>query len=165
MKHPIPKFLKTMAVAAVLAAVPIAAAGQGNTVVMLAKDGSTYELALSDVSRINFGAGAVELVGKSGDSKSMPYADVNRILIGGVPSGIADLIAKGEIAVYPSVTTGPLTITGADAGTEVSVYDLNGVMVCKAVATDAPLNLDLKDARPGMLIVRVGAYPVKIIKR
>lgn len=165
MNHLISNFLKKAAVASALALMPLLAFAQENAVVMLGKDGSTYELALSQVSRITFGASEVTLTGTAGQSKAMPYADINRILIGAPKSGIADLIAKGEVAVYPSVTTGPLTIEGVDAGTEIAVYDLNGILVRQISATDTTVQLDLSDVASGMMIVRVGKHPVKIIKK
>ena len=154
MKHPIPEFLKKAVMASVLALMPAAAIAQEQAVVMLGKDGSTYELALSEVSRIDFGTTGVTLTGTAGQSKAMPYADINRILIGSPKSGIADLIAKGEVAVYPSVTAGPLTIEGVE-----------GILVRQTRAADTTVQLDLSDVAAGMMIVRVGKYPVKIIKK
>ena len=132
MKHPIPEFLKKAVMASVLALMPAAAIAQEQAVVMLGKDGSTYELALSEVSRIDFGTTEVTLTGTAGQSKAMPYADINRIL---------------------------------EAGTEIAVYDLNGILVRQTRAADTTVQLDLSDVAAGMMIVRVGKYPVKIIKK
>lgn len=165
MNHHISNFLKKTAMASAMALMPVLAFAQESAVVMLGKDGSTYELALSQVSRVTFGASEVTLTGTAGQSKAMPYTDINRILIGAPKSGIADLVAKGDVAVYPSVTTGPLTIEGVDAGTEIAVYDLNGILVRQISATDTTVQLDLSDVASGMMIVRVGKHPVKIIKK
>ena len=67
--------------------------------------------------------------------------------------------------MYPSVTAGPLTIEGVEAGTEIAVYDLNGILVRQTRAADTTVQLDLSDVAAGMMIVRVGKYPVKIIKK
>ena len=48
MKRPITKFLKKAAIAAALAMMPAAALASEAAVVMLAKNGSTYQIALSD---------------------------------------------------------------------------------------------------------------------
>jgi len=45
---------------------PAAALASEAAVVMLAKNGSTYQIALSDVDRISFNAATVELTGKTG---------------------------------------------------------------------------------------------------
>ena len=165
MKRPITKFLKKAAIAAALAMMPAAALASEAAVVMLAKNGSTYQIALSDVDRISFNAATVELTGKTGQDNSMAYADIDRILIGAPLSGLADLIAEGEIAVYPSVTEGPLTVTGAEAGTDISVYDLNGVKVYHTRAAGETLTLDLGAVHPGIMVVRIGGRSVKIIKK
>ncbi len=165
MKHHIPEFLTKAVMASVLALMPLAAFAQEKAVVMLAKDGSTYELAMSAVSRIDFGQTEVTMSGTAGQSKAMSYTDIDRILIGAPKSGLADLIARGEVAVYPSVTTGPLTIEGVEAGTEIAVYDLNGMLVKQTRAADTTVQLDLSGAAAGMMIVRVGKHPVKIIKK
>ncbi len=164
MKRPITKFLKKAAIAAALAMMPAAALASEAAVVMLAKNGSTYQIALSDVDRISFNAATVELTGKTGQANSMAYADIDRILIGAPLSGLADLIAEGEIAVYPSVTEGPLTVTG-EAGTDISVYDLNGVKVYHTRAAGETLTLDLGAVHPGIMVVRIGGRSVKIIKK
>jgi len=165
MKHNITRFLTKAFMASALALMPAAAFAQENAVVMLAKDGSTYELALGEVSRIDLGQTEVTLSGTAGQSKAMPYIDIDRILIGVPKSGIADLIAKGEVAVYPAVTSGPLTITGVEAGTDIAVYDMNGVQVRRTRAPDTTVELDLSDAAAGMMVVRIGKYSVKIIKK
>lgn len=165
MKHPIPKILKTGVMTMLLAVMPVAAIAEEKAVVMLAKDGTSYEVTLNEDTRISLGQGDVTLSGAAGKEKTLPYGEIDRILIGTAASGVSDLIANGEIAVYPSVTEGPLTIAGAEAGTEISVYDINGSLVQKACAADAPLTLDLSGAQAGVMIVRIGNYPVKIIKK
>lgn len=165
MKHHIPEIIKAGAFALLLSAMPAALSAQEKAVVMLAKDGQTYELALADVDRIDFGRSEVSMTGKSGGSKSMEYAQIDRILIGCDFSGIAGLTAQGDIAVYPSVTTGPLTIAGAPGGTRIAVYTLGGTKVKEARTSETMLTLDLSDAPSGMMIVQVGTRPVKIIKK
>lgn len=165
MKHSISHFMRQAILVSALATAPIIAAAQGNAVVMLAKDGTSYELALDKVSRIDFNSTDVTITGKSGELKTMMYADVNRILIGSDGAGLSELLAKDEIAIWPSVTTGPLTITGADPGTVVLVYDQRGILVKNATASDEPLTLDISSASPGIVIVNIGNRSVKVIKK
>jgi len=165
MKQPIPEFLKKIGLAAVLTIMPALAFSQAKAVILLAKDGSTYEFALKDINRINFNAQTVEMVTTSGSEKSIAYTDIDRISFGSAQSGISNLVKDGNIAVYPTVTSGPLTIAGAEAGTEISVFDIKGSLVRQTRATDSALTLDLSDVASGIVIVRIGNHTVKIIKK
>lgn len=166
MKHSILHFMRQATLASILATAPlVVVSAQGKSVVMLAKDGSSYELALDKVSRIDFNSTEVMLTSKGGDVKSMPYTDVGKILIGADNAGLTELIAKGEIAVWPSVTTGPISISGAATGTKVHIYDQKGMLVQSAEAADETLELDISKASPGVVIVRIGDHSVKIIKK
>lgn len=165
MKHHIPEIIKAGTLALLLSAMPAALSAQEKAVVMLAKDGRTYELPLNDVDRIDFGQTEVTMTGKTGGSGSMEYAQIDRIIISSDYTGIAGLTAQGDIAVYPSVTSGPLNIAGAPADTRIAVYTLGGTLVKEARTSETMLTLDLSDAPSGMMIVQVGTRPVKIIKK
>lgn len=165
MKHPILHFMRNAIFASGLAMVPIVASSQDKAVVMLAKDGTSYELVLNQVERIDFNPTEVVMSGASGEANTLAYADIDKILIGTDKTGISELLAKGEIAVYPSVTTGPLTITGADAGTRIRIFDRNGVLLQTAEASDEPLMLDISNASAGVVIVQIGNHAVKVIKK
>lgn len=153
-----------MILGAFLATAPLAALAEENCVVMLAKDGTSYSLPIKDVNRINFGAAQVELLGNNGESNSLAYGSVDRILLNAELTAI-DQIRKGDIAVYPTVTTGTLTVAGVEKGTEIAVFDLSGRCVEKLVAASETLSLNLSSAAPGALIVKVGTRSVKIIKK
>ena len=71
MKHHIPEIIKAGTLALLLSAMPAALSAQEKAVVMLAKDGRTYELPLNDVDRIDFGQTEVTMTGKTGGSGSM----------------------------------------------------------------------------------------------
>ncbi len=165
MKHPIPEILKRFGLAALLTVVSVPAFAQGDKVILLEKDGTCYELAIADTERINFKEQTVEFVAKSGAEKSVAYADVNRILIGGTLSGIQNLINDGKIAVYPAITDGAVSVAGAEAGTSVRVYSVGGVLVAQAVSAGDVLSLDLSGAPAGALFVQIGNHTVKIIKK
>lgn len=159
-----PTILRKLIMAAAIA-LPASVSAEGLVAVMLAKDGTSYEIALDRVSRIALGADDVTIESVSGDNTSMPYTDVDRILIGAKPSGVADAVSRGEIAVYPTVTDREVHIAGADAGAPVRVYGIDGSLVCTATAADGVTTLDVSQARAGMLLVQVAGHTVKIIKK
>lgn len=165
MKHLIPEFLKKAGLAAMLTIMPAAGFAQEETVTVLAKDGSSFEIAISGIERINFGAQTIELVEKNGTANSLAYNDINRILIGDNKSGIDQIVGQGNIAIYPSVTTGPLTIAGLEVGTEVELFDIKGVSIAKTTAKDSSVTLNIADAPKGMVIVKVGKHSAKIFKK
>ncbi len=165
MKHLIPEFLKKAGLAAMLTIMPAAGFAQEEIVKVLAKDGSSFEFAISGIYRINFGAQTIDLVEKNGTASSLAYNDIDRILIGDNKSGINHIAGKGNIAIYPSVTTGPLTIAGLEAGTEVELFDIKGVSIVKTTAKDSSISLNIADAPKGVVIVKVGKHSTKIFKK
>ena len=165
MKHSILHCLRKAAFFSALATMPAIASAQGNSVVMLAKDGTTYELALDRVSTIDFKSTEVLLNGKGGEVKAMPYADIKKIIIGSDGAGLTELTANGEIAVWPSPTTGPLQITGVETGTRILAYDQKGILVASATAADTTVALDITNATTGIVVLKIGDKTVKVIKK
>ena len=67
--------------------------------------------------------------------------------------------ASGISAV---ATGGTITVYGAEAGTVISVYTVNGAMVSSAVAADAETVLPV--SVNGVLLVKAGEEVIKVVK-
>jgi len=166
MERTLPKLLKHALVTAVLvAASAIPAHAEDDSVIILAKDGTSFTAKIADVKRIDLGTDNLELSTGDGNSVSYSYSDVDRIMIGATPAGIADITGNGDIAIWPTAVTSTLHIAGAEAGTPVMVYGINGTLVASATAGNSTLSLDISAAQPGVCIVNVGTKTVKIIKK
>ena len=76
---------------------------------------------------------------------------------------LIDILNRGsEIAI---LAIGMTLVVSASAGTDISVYDLNGVKVYHTRAAGETLTLDLGAVHPGIMVVRIGGRSVKIIKK
>lgn len=166
MKKNLLSYLRTLLLAGAVS-VGCAAAHAAETVgvIVVKADGSTYELELSAVDRIAFGTSGVAVVNTGGQSTEFVYADIDRIMLGKELTGISEISSGGDIAVWPSVVRNIINIAGAEPGTEVRVYSLDGALVAAGRCSDAALSLDLSSAPAGMCLVAVGNQTVKIIKK
>ena len=77
----------------------------------------------------------------------------------GETSGII-LAAADDICVYPTVTTGKVSIANKVDGSEVSVYDLTG----KLVMTSFDSELNISSLNAGIYLLSVDGQVVKIVK-
>ena len=76
---------------------------------------------------------------------------------------LIDILNRGsEVAI---LAIGMTLVVSASAGTDISVYDLNGVKVYHTRAAGETLTLDLGAVHPGIMVVRIGGRSVKIIKK
>jgi len=65
-----------------------------------------------------------------------------------------------DICVYPTVTTGKVSIANKVDGSEVSVYDLTG----KLVMTSFDSELNISSLNAGIYLLSVDGQVVKIVK-
>ena len=166
MKRTLPQLIQhALTVAAVVAVSIFSAHAEGDSVTILAKDGTSFTAKIADVKRIDLGTDEVVLSTESGESATYSYADVDRIMIGATPAGISDITAQGNVAVWPTTVSSTLNIAGAEPGTTVNVYGINGALIATAKATDGTLSIDLSGAPAGVCIVSIGNHSVKIIKK
>lgn len=165
MKNFFTQILKSACIVSVLAAAATPVMAGEPSVVVLTKDGSSYSVPLTDVKRIGLGGDGVEISRTGGTTASYAYADINRILIGADAAGITDITSEGNIAVWPTIAHETIHIAGAEPGTPISVYALNGALVASAVATEGTTAVGISAAPDGVCIVSVGSKTVKIIKK
>lgn len=154
-----------MAVMAVGSIFSLRAEDSGEYLVVIPQSGEQYTVKMTDVDRITLDANQVVVSTNSGQTKSYAYGDVDRILIGANSSGIRDITAHGNIAVWPTIVTSTLHIAGAEAGTSVKVFDVSGKLVAQSTTTADTLELSLGNAPAGICIVCVGKHTVRIVKK
>jgi len=159
------KIGKALVLPAIMAIGVVSASASGDSVVILAKDGTSYTAKMAEVKKIDLGVTGLVLTTTAGGEATYAYADVDRILIGADAAGITDVVAGGEIAVWPTVVTDVVNVAGAEAGTPVKVFALNGSLVASATASDGTLTVNMAGAPSGVCIVAIGDKSVKIIKK
>lgn len=155
------KFFWTLALAALCSAPAFADKG----VQVICVDGTVHEVVLKDVERIDISAGKVTVHSASDEPCAHDISDIERIAIGTEVSAVDDILAPDETAVWPTLVTSTVNITGAPEGTPVNVVSLSGAIVTSAVSNGSNLSLDLSAAAPGIYIVSVGKNSVKISKK
>lgn len=135
-------------------------------VVLVSTDGSQTEHALADVMRIAVGSESVTLHHSSGEAHEMPYDNLDRILIGAQLSAVEKLMAEGDMAVWPTTTTGTVNVAGANAGTPIEIYNVEGRLVTSAKVSDnGTATLDIATSTPGIYFATINGRTVKIVKK
>ena len=74
-------------------------------------------------------------------------------------------MADGSVAIWPTLVTDVINVSGASAGTKVTVYTTTGMAMTSAVVAESTLTLDLSNLASGTYIVAVGKQSVKVAKR
>ena len=83
--------------------------------------------------------------------------NTSKVDLSGIETAGAE--ASGISAV---ATGGTITVYGAEAGTVISVYTVNGAMVSSAVAADVETVLPV--SVNGVLLVKAGEEVIKVVK-
>lgn len=160
MKH----FYKEL-LGAVLVSATVLGAHAEQGIVVIAKDGSQTEVSMPKVQRIDIGDSGITLHQAGAGSVGIAYDDLDRILIGAEISAVKDIVATGEIAVWPTRVTDCVYITGISAGTVATAHSLGGIQAASATAgDDSTARLDLSQAPAGVYIINAGNHSVKVIK-
>ncbi len=162
MKHFLTKILCG---AAIMMAGTLCADAAEKAVVVISTDGTQRQETLANVDRIEIGVNSLTLKTTSGGSQTVAYNELDRILVGAEYSAIQQITTPDEVAVWPTVTSDLLNISGLKAGQAVAVYDLKGAIALKAVVTDGLTTLSLAALPSGAYIVNAGEHSVKIIKK
>lgn len=148
-----------------------AAAGQARAdkaVVVVGKDGDRTVVALNDIRRIDIEPAGIRIHKADGTSSEHGHSGIDRILIGADNTAVKSMLAerRGSIAVWPSVTDGPVSVAGLEPGDKVEVFDTDGrqIAVCQA-DSEGIATLDISRAKAGICIVNAAGKSVKVVKQ
>lgn len=134
-------------------------------VVVISADGTQRQELLTNVDRIEIGETSLTLKTVGGETRTTAYDELDRILIGAEYSAIQQITSPGDIAVWPTVTSDNLNVTGLQPGDAVTVYDLRGAVAVRTIATDGMTTVSVASLPSGAYIVAAGKHSVKIIKK
>jgi len=69
--------------------------------------------------------------------------------------GIENITNKNEVGVFPNPSTGYIQFTNIDSETQVSVFDMKGVLVGDYLLSKENISLDLNDLTSGIYMLRL----------
>lgn len=150
------------------AAMPPAAADDTTAcVVVVGKDGKTVSHPLAATDRIALDALSFTVYDKDGKSTSHEYETTDRILIGAAAGALdAKLIADAQLAVWPTVTSSVLHVSGQIPA--VSIYSTAGALMetVQLPGDGSTADIDVSAYAPGAYIIAAPNQPsVKFIKK
>lgn len=135
-------------------------------IVVIDTDGSRQEIALGNLDRVTFGASQITVQTCDGQEPlQLAYSSVDRILLNESVSALSSIAADGRVAVWPTVTSSSVNISGAAEGTMVNVCGADGATVASSTAGGGTVTIDISSVPQGVYIVAVGSQSVKILKK
>ena len=93
--------------------------------------------------------------GSGGDQTPAAIDNISISLNGGVPPVGIDEVEAADIVLYPNPATSNVTLRGVEAGSQVSVVDMNGRMVRDFKAANDNVRIDVSNLAKGAYFVRV----------
>lgn len=147
-----------------LSALPSGLMAQKTDVSVLSLDGTAYTFKMSEVERIDIGAGTVGVVTTSAEYHTWQTAKIDRIALTAGGSGIREAkAAVGDIRFGVRGTT--VIVTGAPDGTPVTLHDAAGRLVGSTVSRDGKAEIDASRGAAGAYVVKAGQTAQKLIKK
>ena len=80
----------------------------------------------------------------------------------GIEDGVAQVVAR---AVLMRADNGQITVMGADDGTRISVYSIDGRQMASAVSCDGKANMTVNIKKGGVVIVKIDEKVVKLMMK
>ena len=93
--------------------------------------------------------------GSGGDQTPAAIDNISISLNGGVPPVGINEVEAADIVLYPNPATSNVTLRGVEAGSQVSVVDMNGRMVRDFKAANDNVRIDVSNLAKGAYFVRV----------
>lgn len=147
-----------------LSALPSALMAQKTDVSVLSLDGTAYTFKMSEIERIEIGAGTVGVVTTSAECHTWQTAKIDRIAIGSGSSGIRNAKTGSEDIRF-GVSGSTVIVTGAPDGTAVELYDAAGRLAGRTVSRDGKAEIDASRGAAGTYVVKAGQTAQKLIKK
>lgn len=136
-----------------------------SSIVVVNKDGTTVESLVSDVSKVSFDTFDFTVLSKGGEAKKYEYDSVSRIDLN-KSSGVNSLIQEDtRLAVWPTVTSSAINVTGTDASGKILIYDTNGLLMISVEPVDGVNTIDVSKLPSGHYILNAGKSSVRFIKK
>lgn len=159
-----------LSVLAAMAAGALSAAAEALVpgIVVVRADGSTSEMPISKVARVDFGASAITIVPSEdgAPSQAVAISDIDRINFADIKlSQISDIDPDARLAVWPTLTSGIVYASGTDAAARVDIFDMAGRLVASAPGSPETIQLDISGCPAGHYILRAGQTSVRIVKK
>jgi len=137
-------------------------AEQESKLITLKADGTETVYALADVQKIVFENNTMTVNMKSG-SDAKGITSVSFLLSDG--SGIEKPQLFSSVFVFPNPVKTNLTVSGADKGIKINLFDLNGKLLQSVIAKDNSTEVNVLSLPSGIYLLRVGEQTVKFIKQ
>ena len=159
------KLIRTIPALMMLLSGPfIAKAETASMLVVVEKDGTVVETPIPDVARVDFDTFSLSVFSKDGESQKYDYDRVKRVELGKA-TGIALLEKDYRLAVWPTVTTSTINVSGTEANDMINIYSLTGVQEISVRASEDVNVIDVTSLPSGQYVITAGKTSVRFIKK
>ena len=130
--------------------------------ITVSADGTEIVYALSDVQKIIFENNTMTVNMKSG-ANATGITCISILLLDVV--GIENPKVASPVFIFPNPVKTNLTVTGAEKGVKINLFDLNGKLLQSAIAQDSSTDINVSSLPPGLYLLQVGERVLKFIKQ
>lgn len=159
-------FYHLLAVSLLTAGSAVTALGADDTdrIVVSTTSGSPASVSLTDISQITFAGDSMTIATLNGGENIFKLTDIESITFDLVTSSADNITANLGNDVNITVDGGIMTVsTAADAPLNVTVYNLNGILVT-ALGGQGSVDVDFNPMPAGVYIVKANNKTIKFIR-
>ena len=127
-------------------------------------DGKETAYVLTSVQRIEFAENNTMTAIMKGETPDV-VTDIVRLSFEARNLSKVKTISTSFMAVFPNPVKTMLTVTGADAGSKIGLYSVNGTLLKSILAQDKPTDIDVSSLESGTYFLRSGTKTIKFIKQ
>lgn len=140
------------------------ASAQDGKLNVLYLDGTSHEVALSQVARLKASGGTMRLEAKDGTLVAThELSSVRKIALTPSTTAIGKTLTLPKAVIR---TTGYIiTAEGIADGTTLELFTTDGTLVAKATAHDGKASIDCGTLKAGVYVVKAGKESIKMIKK
>ena len=138
-------------------------AAEEPSLITIKADGKEYVYALADVQRIVFAEDSDTMIAEM-KGETSEVTDIVNVSFGMHDFSDVKAISTSYLAVFPNPVHTTLTITGADAGSKIDLYGVNGTLLQSVPAQSNATDIDVSSLESGTYFLRVGTKSIKFVK-
>ena len=128
-------------------------------------DGKETAYVLTSVQRIEFAENNTMTAIMKGEAPEDTVTDIVRLSFEARNLSKVKAISTSLMAVFPNPVKTTLTVTGADAGSKIDLYSINGTLLQSVLAQSNATDIDVSSLESGTYFLRTGTQTIKFIKQ
>jgi len=128
-------------------------------------DGTNKSIALNTLQKITFSGSNLVLNYQTGNTESIATSDISKLVFSS-PTGFNDiLMASNQLCVFPNPSTDYIRLKNLPEGEiTITIYSISGTELLNSKLSNANQQIDVRQLKKGIYLVKLNANVLKFIK-